>query len=118
MNTDMWTWLIPLALIAAWVFFKRLSQVSPAEAKRLVGEGAKLIDVRSPAEYATGHLPGSINIPVNELGARAAELGPKDAPKVIYCASGTRSAIARSMLKGQGFKQVFNLGAMSRWRSG
>lgn len=115
MNADMWTWLIPLALIAAWLVFKRLTQVSPDRARALVKEGARLIDVRSPGEYAGGHLPGSINVPVGELSARTRELGAKDQPKVLYCASGARSAVARSVLKGQGFTQVFNLGAMSRW---
>jgi rhodanese-related sulfurtransferase len=43
------------------------------------------------------------------------KLGAKDKPVVLYCASGTRSSMARSVLKGQGFTQVFNLGAMSRW---
>lgn len=111
----MWTWLLPVALIAAWLLFKQLTQVSPARARELVKAGARLIDVRSPGEYASGHLPGSVNVPVGELGARLGELGAKDAPKIVYCASGARSAIARSMLKGQGFTQVFNLGAMSRW---
>lgn len=111
----MWTWLIPLALVATFILFKRLTQVSADEARRLVKEGARLIDVRSRAEYDSGHIPGSINVPVNELAARLDKLGPKDEAKVIYCASGTRSAVARSMLKGRGFTRVFNLGAMSRW---
>lgn len=116
MNTqDIVKWLIPIGIVVAWVVFKRLTQLNPAEAKKLVAAGAKLIDVRSPGEYAMGHIPGSINVPVSELGARAKDLGAKDQPKVVYCASGTRSALARSVLKGQGFQQVFNLGAMSRW---
>ncbi len=115
MTADDLKWLIPVALVVGWLVFKQLTQVSSAEAKRLVAAGARLIDVRSPGEYAAGHLPGSVNVPVGELSARAKELGPKDQPKVVYCASGTRSALARSVLKGQGFQQVFNLGAMSRW---
>lgn len=115
MNPDLWTWLIPVLLIAAFLAFKRLSQVSPDEARRLVKEGARLIDVRTRAEYDSGHLPGSINVPVSELASKLDALGPKDEAKVIYCASGARSAVARSVLKGRGFTRVFNLGAMSRW---
>ncbi|MBK7859874.1 MAG: rhodanese-like domain-containing protein [Archangiaceae bacterium] len=81
----------------------------------MVSEGAKLVDVRSSAEFATGHLPGAINVPVQELASRLSALGSKDQVKLLYCASGTRSAMARSMLKRHGFTRVFNLGAMSRW---
>ena len=74
-----------------------------------------LVDVRSAAEFASGHLAGAINVPVGDLNAHLDPLGAKDKPIVVYCASGTRSAMARSALKGKGFAQVFNLGAMSRW---
>jgi phage shock protein E len=111
--------LLSFALVAAvfiaFTFFKRRGQVSRDEAHRLVKEGAALVDVRTAGEFSNLHLPGAINVPLNELGTRAGALGAKDKPVVIYCASGTRSAMARSMLKGQGFTQVFNLGSMSRW---
>lgn len=108
-------WLVPLVLFAGVLVLKRLGQVSRDEAHRLVQSGARLIDVRSPAEFAGGNLPGSINVPVGELAARLEKLGARDEPKVVYCASGTRSALARSMLRSKGFTRVFNLGAMSRW---
>ncbi|MBM4781845.1 MAG: rhodanese-like domain-containing protein [Archangiaceae bacterium] len=81
----------------------------------MVKEGAKLVDVRSPGEFSSGHLPGAINVPLQELGAQVKKLGEKDKPVVLYCASGTRSAMACSTLKGLGFTQVFNLGSMGRW---
>lgn len=115
MNADMWTWVVPIVLVAAWLLFKRLTQVSAAAARTLVREGGRLIDVRSPGEFATGHLPGAINVPVDALGGKAHTIGPKDGAVVVYCASGARSAVARAMLKAQGFQRVFNLGAMSRW---
>ncbi|MBL8956751.1 MAG: rhodanese-like domain-containing protein [Myxococcaceae bacterium] len=111
----MWPTLILVVLIVAFFVYRQLTQLSPAEAKRLVGEGARLIDVRSPAEFAGGALPGAVNVPVNELEARLDALGPKDQPKVLYCASGMRSAVAKATLKRHGFTQVHNLGAMSRW---
>ena len=111
--------LLTLGAVAAFVIgfslLKRLNQVSLADARKLVGEGAKLLDVRTAEEFSSAHIPGALNVPLNELGRRVKSLGPKDKPIVVYCASGSRSAVARSMLKGQGFTQVFNLGAMSRW---
>jgi phage shock protein E len=115
MDTSWLQWALPALVIVAFLVFKRLGQVSRDEAHRLVKEGAKLVDVRSPMEFTSGHLPGAINVPLPELGARAQKLGPKDKPVVLYCASGTRSAMARSTLKGLGFTQVFNLGSMGRW---
>lgn len=115
MNPDYVPWLVFGGLFAALMIFKRLGQISSAKARALVKEGAKLVDVRSAAEFASGHLPGALNVPVGELGAQLKKLGAKDKPVIVYCASGTRSAMARSVLKGQGFAQVFNLGSMSRW---
>jgi len=103
------------AVIIAFTVIKRLGQVSLDEARRLLKSGAKLVDVRTADEFSSTHIPGAVNVPLNELGRRVSSLGPKDKPIVLYCASGARSSAARSMLKGQGFTQVFNLGAMSRW---
>jgi phage shock protein E len=112
---DFLPWLIPIVLVTALLVFKRLGQVSSDEARKLVSAGATLVDVRTAAEFAGGHIPGAINIPVGDLAGRVDALGNKDEPKVVYCASGTRSALARSMLKGRGFSRVYNLGSMSRW---
>lgn len=112
------SWLVVggfVALIIVFQVFKRLGQVSSDEAHRLVKEGAKLVDVRTAAEYGNGHLEGAVNIPLPELGARLKQLGNRDKPVVVYCASGARSAMARSVLKKAGFAQVFNLGGMGRW---
>lgn len=113
MNPDYFPWLVLAAVIAALMVFKRLGQIAPAKARELVKSGAKLIDVRSPAEFAAGHLDGAVNVPVGALSDD--KLGAKDRPLIVYCASGTRSAMARSVLKSRGYTQVFNLGAMRRW---
>jgi phage shock protein E len=115
MNNEWLQWAVPIALVVAFLVFKRLGQISRDEAHRLVKDGAKLIDVRTAAEFQGGHLPGALNVPLGELSGRAPKLGPKDKPLVLYCASGTRSAMARSQLKSLGFTQVFNLGSMGRW---
>lgn len=110
-------WLL-LALIAALSLFmlrRRFGDVSPAEARRLVEGGALLLDVRTPGEFAGGHLPSAVNVPVGELGGRLGSLAPKDRAVVVYCASGVRSAVAAGVLRDAGFSTVKNLGAMSRW---
>lgn len=115
MISDYLPWLVFLAVVAAMMFFRRAGQIAPDKARELIKGGAKLIDVRSPAEFASGHISGALNVPMTELGTRVDALGLKDQPLIVYCASGTRSAMARSMLKSRCFTQVFNLGAMSRW---
>lgn len=91
-------------------------KVAPAEAKRLVSEGALLLDVRTPAEFGSGHIPGAVNIPVSDLPGRLAEV-PGDKAVVVYCASGMRSASAKRILTRSGRKTVHDLGAMARYPS-
>lgn len=85
-----------------------------AEAKALVKAGAVLVDVRTPEEFAAKHLDGAVNIPIDDLEARKAEL-PKDKDIVLYCRSGARSARGKSLLTGAGYTKVHNLGPMSNW---
>jgi phage shock protein E len=77
-----------------------------------IQSGAAVIDVRSPDEFADGAYPGARNIPVNSLANRVAEVGPKDKPVVVYCASGSRSAVAQQILKANGFIDVTNAGGL------
>ena len=73
-----------------------------------------IVDVRSSEEYAGGHIEGSINIPVGDLTLRLSELEHyKNIPVITCCASGIRSARAKSILKSNGFKQVHNGGSWS-----
>jgi rhodanese-related sulfurtransferase len=85
-----------------------------ARAKELVAQGAVLVDVRTDGEFARGHVPGAICIPVGDLQRRAGEL-PKGAKVVLYCASGARSASAARFLSARGH-EVLDLGPMPhRW---
>ncbi len=84
-------------------------------ARQLVGEGALLLDVRTPEEFRQGHLDGAVNIPVQELARRLAELEPKARPLVVYCAAGMRAQSAVELLVRQGFEKVLCLGGMSAW---
>jgi phage shock protein E len=85
-------------------------------ARALVEQGAVLLDVRTPEEYAQGHLPGAKNIPVQVLPQRLEEVGPREVPVVVYCQAGGRSAMAADLLRRSGFGEVCNLGPMSAWQ--
>jgi len=79
----------------------------------LVRAGAVIIDVRSPGEFAGGHIKGSKNIPLQELPKKLNSL-PKDKVIITCCASGMRSASAKNTLKSNGFKEVHNGGGWMR----
>jgi rhodanese-related sulfurtransferase len=105
-----------LAVVVAWMLYGRLAgKAAPGDVHAAVAAGARLVDVRSPAEFASGHLDGAINLPVDELPARAGEIGPADTSVVVYCRSGARSARAAGILREKGYSRVLDLGAMSRW---
>jgi rhodanese-related sulfurtransferase len=110
---------IVLLILAVLLISRQvLGKAKPADARRLVAEGAILLDVRTAGEFNDGHLQAARNIPVQELSSRLGELGDKRAPIVVYCASGMRSSSATALLRGAGFEQVFDLGARSRWGDG
>lgn len=88
-------------------------RVTGAEARKFVAAGALLLDVRTPDEFNELHLDGARNIPVSDV-QRALPTLPKDKPIVVYCAVGSRSAMAASILAAAGF-DVKNLGAMGNW---
>lgn len=89
----------------------------PEAAKRLIAEGATVIDVRTPGEFQGGHLPSAVNIPVDEVERRLAEVekltgGDHAKPVVVYCAKGSRAAKAKQVLEGAGFQRVVNGGGL------
>lgn len=91
------------------------TKVDGAKAKELVKSGALLLDVRTQSEFDGGHIEGATLIPIQELDGRLAEVGPKDKPVVVYCASGMRSGRAAATLAKSGWGKVYDLGAMSNW---
>ena len=86
-------------------------------ATRLINDThAVVLDIREPAEYASGHLPNARNIPAGELEKRMGEL-PAAKPVLVCCASGSRSGRAIATLRKAGREQVFNLdGGLQAWR--
>lgn len=83
-------------------------------ARELVANGALLLDVRTPDEFREHHLPVAVNIPVQELGRRLSELGPKARPVVVHCRSGARSAAAAQLLRREGY-EVHDIGGIGNW---
>jgi len=90
--------------------FKKIFGGSPAtDYATLLKEGAQIIDVRSTGEYRSGHIRGSVNIPLDTLQKNLSKI-KKDRPVITCCASGMRSASARDILKATGFSKVYNGG--------
>ena len=100
--------------LAFWVL-RRSRQVTAKAAHLMVDTGAVLLDVRTAKEFAAGHLPGAVNVPLPMLTNNPAAVGSSEQPVVVYCQSGTRSALASVVLRRAGFSQVADLGSMARW---
>ncbi|HET7732772.1 MAG TPA: rhodanese-like domain-containing protein [Paludibacter sp.] len=77
----------------------------------LVSDGATIIDVRTKSEYASGHIQGSVNIPLDKLVSNLNKLKGKNKAIITCCASGARSASAKGILTSHGFTNVHNGGS-------
>jgi len=77
--------------------------------------GALLLDVRTPEEYAEGHLPGARNLPLQSLEGIAAVAPAKDTPLYVYCRSGARSGQATGLLQRMGYTKVTNIGSIMNY---
>jgi rhodanese-related sulfurtransferase len=86
------------------------SEKTPSLAE-LLADGALVIDVRTPGEFAGGHVKGAVNIPLDRLASGLSRLRDKDKPLVTCCASGMRSASAAALLKRSGYTRVANGGS-------
>jgi rhodanese-related sulfurtransferase len=89
------------------------TEVSGDEAQQLVAGGAQLVDVRTPEEYAAGHIEGATNIPLSEVEVRLGELD-RERDVVVYCRSGNRSGQASELLCAEGFT-VYDMGPATAW---
>lgn len=77
--------------------------------------GALLLDVRTPEEYAEGHLPGARNLPLQSLEGIASVAPAKGAPLYVYCRSGARSGQATGLLQRMGYTKVTNIGGIMNY---
>jgi rhodanese-related sulfurtransferase len=92
-------------------------RISPAQYQADFVKPSKphvLVDVRTPEEFASGHVPGAINISLQSLPQRMQEL-PKDQPIVLYCRSGNRSHTATQLLARAGYTNLYDLGGIIAW---
>lgn len=113
-------WIASLLLISCCAVAEDTPRIEPdALLQRIEQKDASLLilDVRTPEEFAAGHVPGAINVPHTQLPARAAELAAKgDKEIVLYCRTGRRAENAASRLREHGFTRLLHLdGDMQRW---
>jgi rhodanese-related sulfurtransferase len=98
-------------------------RVSPAEARKLIGSGALVLDVRdAPEVEKSGKVQGAVHVSRGMLEFRADPESPyhdkkfdRARPVIVYCASGGRSALSGKTLKDMGYSEVYNLGAFKDW---
>jgi rhodanese-related sulfurtransferase len=115
--------LVAVALVSGamllWPMFQRATGgavVGTLQATRLINDGAVVVDVRDPAEYAAGHLADSRNIPAAQIAGRAGEL-PANKPVIVICASGSRATRAAAALRRAGRSDVYCLdGGLAGWQ--
>lgn len=119
---DFW-WYVLLALALLW-FVNRVRPVSGLQSvdattlREKMNErgGLKIVDVREPEEFAAGHIPGALNLPLGRIRYTAKQaLTPED-EIVLVCRSGRRSVQAARLLRKMGYKKLYNLaGGMLMW---
>jgi rhodanese-related sulfurtransferase len=90
---------------------RNLFGIAKIDYTQLIAEGSIILDVRSGGEFAGGHIEGSVNIPVNRLAENLNKLKPKNKSIITCCASGIRSATAKSILESNGYLNVHNGGS-------
>lgn len=97
---------------------KNIFGMSPkADYSELMKQGATILDVRTRAEFAIGHIEGAINIPLDELSNNPGKLKNKNKCIICCCASGMRSGTAKRILESKGYKTVVNGGGWSSLRN-
>ena len=107
--------LIIAAVFAVIFMLKRSGQISAEAARAHLKNGALVVDVRSPGEFASGHLPVAINLPLDEIeSALPRRVKDKNQVLLLHCLSGTRSGMAKNKLKQMGYLNVHNLGSYGR----
>jgi rhodanese-related sulfurtransferase len=92
-------------------------EVSREEARKLLDEGAQLVDVRADHEWEVGRIPGAVHVPLPELPQRTAELD-RDRPVVVYCRGGNRSSMATAALADAGYDAAKLTEGIVGWKEG
>lgn len=104
-----------IILVILFMVWKQINQVNIEKAKKLVENGAIIIDVRTAGEFSDTHLSKSINIPLGQEITNINKYAKsKETPILVYCLSGSRSAISVNSLRKAGYTNVHNLGSIRR----
>jgi phage shock protein E len=107
--------LILTALLAAVFLLRRSGLISPADAAAYLKRGALVIDVRTEGEFASGHLPSAINLPLGEIEwSLPLKVNDKNQVLLLHCQAGGRSREATKKLIALGYLNAFNLGSYDR----
>lgn len=96
-------------------------RISAAQARELIARDNTIIllDVRTPEEYAKGHIPGARLLPLDEIAEKAKTVLPDtSAPVLVYCHSGRRSALAARTLTILGYTDIYDMGGLIDWEYG
>jgi rhodanese-related sulfurtransferase len=91
-----------------------MPEVSPSQAQQLLASGAQLVDVRTDTEYAAGHIPGALLVPLADVQSEAAGLD-RERPLVVYCRSGERSGMAADAFAASGWDAHSIEGGLLQW---
>jgi phage shock protein E len=95
------------------------SEINAQEYEAVFLQGSQqhlLVDVRTPEEFAEGHIENALNIPLDTLSSQLDQL-PQDTPIVLYCRSGNRSKQAYELMQATGYSQVYDLGGIIDWQA-
>jgi phage shock protein E len=107
--------IVAIAIFLLSLVLKQKRFLTPSAITQKISQGALIIDVRTPAEYADGHIKVAKNVPLQTIADQCSTL-PKDKDIIVYCLSGNRSNQAIAMLKQAGVTRVFNGGGYERMK--
>ena len=106
-----------LGLVTGYLFFiaKSVNINDELEEARNT-DGAVIVDVRSEDEYAQGHIPGAVNVPLDDIDRISEMIEDTNTPLFTYCLTGSRSSRAVKTLKSKGFTHVINMGGINKYK--
>jgi phage shock protein E len=114
--------IVLLSILGLYLLFQLFGYLSRLGIKQISGrdldtlKGVAMLDIRTDKEYKQGHIPGSVHIPLSDLGSKGKKLR-KDKGIVVYCQNGNRSIWAIKRLMGMGFTNLYNLrGGYLGWK--
>jgi len=113
-----WPAYILTALLLVFLWTKRAGLLPAKAGAAYLKNGAMLVDVRTASEFASGHLPNAVNVPLGGIESALPRLvEDKKRVLLLHCQSGMRSGLAKRTLTRMGYTQVFNLGSLTRAES-